>query len=188
MNHEQIFTPQYKDKSGPGSTFEFSAPYREFVERFILEHDITSVLDLGCGDGVVASHLNLYGASYLGVDCIPERVEHNRRLWGHLGLDFIHDDARTFAPQADLVLIKDVIQHWSNVEIHDWLAYLKSLHYPFKFMLVTNCSYGDVNIDCVTGSWRAVDLSVEPFNIGRVVFSWGEPNKNVVLIEGEGDD
>jgi len=183
--HEEIFAPQYIDSSGPGSTLEFTKPYRLFVGKFILAHEVMSVYDLGCGDAVVGTGIPLYGASYLGVDVIPERIERNRQQYA-MGLHkFEAADLRHCYPSADLVLVKDVIQHWSNDEIVKWLAHLRAC--PFKYALITNCSYGEVNGDIKTGGWRAIDLTKPPFSVGEIVFSWGEPNKDVVLIKGLGE-
>lgn len=184
MTHEKIFTPQYTDRSGPGSTVEFSAPYRSFVERFIIENRIKSVYDLGCGDGVVASNIDYHGALYLGIDCIAERVERNRMLYGHIG-QFECRDLRSAHPRSDLVLVKDVIQHWTTDEIIAWLAHMRRC--AFRYALITNCTYGEtVNTDVETGGWRAIDLTKPPFGVGQVVFQWGEPNKDVVLLAGAG--
>ena len=181
--HEEIFAPQYTECSGPGSTLEFSKPYREFVERFILKHGLLSIYDLGCGDAMVGTHIRTFGGHYLGVDVIPERIERNAQLYPHHS--FIVKDLRHSYPSADLVLVKDVIQHWSNVEIEKWLVHMKRC--AFRFALVTNCCYGEVNQDIKTGGWRAVDLTKPPFETGEIVFSWGDPNKDVVLIKGLGE-
>lgn len=186
-SHEEIFSPQYVDASGPGSKLDFSAPYRKFVERFIIENRVKSIVDLGCGDCEVMSNVDLHGAVYVGVDVIAERVARNRRLYPHLG--FEHNDLRKAIVRADLILCKDVIQHWSNADIHSWLPEFTAK--PFKYALITNCCYFSeklppINADIETGGWRALDLTAAPFRVGEVVFQWGAPNKDVVLIRGQG--
>ncbi|MGE0547636.1 MAG: glycosyltransferase [Kofleriaceae bacterium] len=182
--HERIFTPQYTERSGPGSTPEFSAPYREFLHTFIREHHVRSIVDLGCGDLQIMSRVDLQGARYRGADVIAERVRRNAEA--HPGMTFEHRDARTWEfPRCDLVLCKDVIQHWSNEEIERWLEHMKARARSYRFALITNCTYGaTLNQDCKTGGWRAVDLMAPPFSTGERVFNWGTPNKDVVLIRG----
>lgn len=178
--HQQIFTPQYTEFSGPGSTFEASAPYREFLSNFIEERAIRSILDLGCGDLVVMSNTDLHGASYHGIDCIPDRIARNAKRHPEK-LFSVGDIQTTKTGDADLVVCKDVVQHWSTPEILAWLEHLKTQ--PFKYALVTNCNYGaTVNLPIHTGSWRAIDLTAPPFSIGTVVFRWD--TKDVVLIKG----
>ncbi len=187
INHEHVMAPQYAERSGPGSTLEYSAPYRAFVERFIIEHRIGSVTDLGCGDAVVASAINYHGAAYHGVDVVRERVVSNQLRYPTMS--FEHADLRTVRPRADLVLVKDVIQHWSTAEIIEWLGMMKQC--SFRFALITNCNYGPtVNADIETGDWRAIDLTKPPFSVGEVIFSWSgtthDSTKDVVLVKGQG--
>lgn len=179
--HAKIFTPQYAERSGAGSTLEFSAPYRAFVERFLAEHpDVRTVRDLGCGDGVVASGIAWGDVAYVGIDCIEDRVRRNRAVYPRLSFEY--GDLRRSAAVADLIIVKDVIQHWSTPEIQDWLSTLSG----FRYALVTNCCYGDtINVDAWTGGWRAIDLTRPPFLRGEVVLSWGSPNKDVVLLRGD---
>ena len=180
IDHKKIFTPQYESYSGPGSTELFSRPYRSFLEEFIKTHKIASILDLGCGDMEIMSRVNLHDARYIGIDCIEERTQRNRLLHPHFV--FQTCDLREVFPTSDLVICKDVIQHWSTNEILVWLSQLVACN--FKYALITNCAYGDMNADITTGGWRAIDLTKPPFSLGEIVFSWGSPNKDVILLLG----
>lgn len=212
MNHERIFTPQYTHASGPGSTFENSAPYRAFLEEFIREHSIQTILDLGCGDAEIMSNVDLrlrrndgsfMDVQYLGVDVIPERIHLNREKHGTVrtNMHFVQQDLREFLVEdrrdlktmlePDLVICKDVLQHWSNDEIDQFLK-LTIGWYPF--MLVTNCNYDppaiwpSVNTDIQTGDWRPLDIMKSPFNVrGEVALRYGTRStggiKDVVLIK-----
>lgn len=203
-DHQKVFTPQYIERSGPGSTKEYSEPYREFLEDFIAKHDIRSILDLGCGDFEIMRHVDISGAVwYVGIDCIIERVQANRTIAAHLvgcgPRTFACDDARTIDPSYvlgfDLVLMKDVLQHWSSSEVQAWInRYARDLvkqvrpaDMPITRFLITNCNYGStVNTDIETGGWRALDITKPPFEVGKVVFQWGDDvagHKDVVLIE-----
>jgi hypothetical protein len=200
IDHQRIFTPQYIERSGPGSTKEYSEPYRKFLESFIVEHDIKSIIDLGCGDFEIMRHVDLNDAWYVGVDCIIERVRANRKLVPFEGMHtFMCDDARridwSYVLGFGLVLVKDVLQHWSNAEVQAWLdvyacdqvEQVRPADMPKTRFLITNCNYGPtVNTDIETGGWRALDLTKEPFSVGTVVFQWGDDvagHKDVVLIE-----
>ena len=181
-DHEGIFTPQYIKKSGPGSTVEFSAPYREFLSIFIKANKIRSIVDLGCGDMEVMSHVDLCGASYLGVDVIAERLAHNRVKCPQFAFEQ-HDIHTWLPPRAELVLCKDVIQHWSTEDVLGWIDIMKKAQ--FRYALITNCNYGPtVNTNIATGGWRAIDLTKPPFSMGKVVFQWSQ--KDVVMFDREG--
>lgn len=180
-DHRAIFTPLYAQHSGRGSTLEHSAPYRAFLERFIADHRIRSIVDLGCGDLQVMSHVDLAGAIYLGADVIEERVAANRIA--HPDIPVVHRDIRTWDfPDADLVLCKDVLQHWTNAEVESWIADLLERDHRFEFALLTNDAYEPVNTDIQTGGCRSLDLTREPFSIGEVVFTWRR--KATVLVRG----
>lgn len=205
-DHRDIFTPQYVNASGPGSTLANSQPYRDFLEAFIQENSITSILDLGCGDVEIMSNIDLRirrigpwppespgfdPISYLGVDVIEERIERNKdKFRARPEMNFVTADLRAFmriyyAVDIDLVIVKDVLQHWQHVEICDFLEHALG---RYKRMLITNCNYGPtVNTEIETGDWRALDLTIPPYEVGNVIFRYGTETtggiKDVVLIE-----
>ncbi|MBI4414995.1 MAG: SAM-dependent methyltransferase, partial [Candidatus Kerfeldbacteria bacterium] len=52
---QPIFEKIYKDKvwykgSGSGSLPENTTTYRDFLQKYIKQNNIKSILDLGCGD------------------------------------------------------------------------------------------------------------------------------------------
>lgn len=188
-DHAKIFALQYTDTSGPGSALSYSLPYREFLEQFIEQHHIKSILDLGCGDMQVMGNVCLTTANnhadYHGIDVIQERIRRNMDQYGYRCpyFKFTCVDARNYViDPVDLVLCKDVIQHWSTEEIQGWIVELiRTANY--KFALITNCKYGPtLNTNIETGGWRAIDLTAPPFSIGEVIFRWG--SKDVVLLRG----
>jgi hypothetical protein len=94
-------------------------------------------------------------------------------------LDAVTDEL----PFAELVIMKDVIQHWSNDEIVQFLPKLKN----FKFALITNGfphqAMSRVNTNIQAGGWRPIDLTAAPFNLGGAyVFSYvGDEIKRIFL-------
>ena len=184
--HESIFTPQYVSDSGPGSAPEYTEPYRKWLEAFCKKHKIKSVVDMPCGDMRVGGAVALpKGCTYLGVDVIAERIARNREAFPDR--EFVQADLLDWTPPpADLLIIKDCVQHWSTADVLRWLESLKRA--KFRFALVINCSYGPtLNTDIVTGGWRALDLTQAPFCIGESVFEWGpdDHHKRAVLLRGD---
>ena len=184
--HESIFTPQYVSDSGPGSAPEYTEPYRKWLEAFCKKNKIKSVIDMPCGDMRVGGAVALpKGCTYLGVDVIAERIARNREAFPDR--EFVQADLLDWTPPpADLLIIKDCVQHWSTADVLRWLESLKRA--KFRFALVINCSYGPtLNADIVTGGWRALDLSLAPFGVGESVFAWGpdDHHKRVVLLKGD---
>jgi len=162
--------------SGPGSEAEFTAAYCDVVKQFIADKKIDTVVDLGCGDFRVGRKLQVPGVTYLGVDIVPELIARNERLLGNdeltfACLDIIEDPL----PDAGLCLIRQVLQHLSNIQISRVLEKLGKYpyvliteHYPADGLPVTpNLDQphgGDVRV--LDNS--AVYLDQPPFNVAGV--------------------
>jgi hypothetical protein len=187
MELEAAFA-QYNGGSGTGSTLEYSAPYREFLVDFIIRREVKTIADLGCGDLVVMSavleQLARLGhqVEYVGLDCLAERVAFNRSLYPHMTC-YIQDVRHLLMVESDLMICKDVLQHWDTRSIVTWFLGVQQKR--FRHSLITNCARGDnVNGPIELGGWRPLDLTRHPFSIGEVVFSWD--TKDTVLMAGHG--
>ncbi len=120
--------------SGDGSTAEFAAPYAEVIKKFVSEHDIQKVVDLGCGDFRVASTFVSDEFYYTGCDIVPSLVNHLNEKYASEKIAFrcvnILDDK---LPEGDVCLIRQVLQHLSNDEVSRALENAKG----FKYLIVT---------------------------------------------------
>lgn len=105
--------------SGPGSRGGIREKYCEYVRGIIESQQIKSIVDLGCGDFGVGSQLvSLTNVEYVGVDVVPELIEHHRRAYGGPGIRFLClDITKDKLPAGELYLIRQVLQHLSNEEI-----------------------------------------------------------------------
>lgn len=88
--------------------------FLEEVRRSAVALDPRSIVDLGCGEGIVAGmlHESLPDAAYLGIDLSVEAVETARRL--NPDLDFRVGDVLETPPAedgAELVLCLEVVEH-----------------------------------------------------------------------------
>ncbi|ONG53385.1 hypothetical protein BKE38_12290 [Pseudoroseomonas deserti] len=158
--------PGWGGTSGPGSSPVASVDYRLFLERFIARNNIRSIVDVGCGDWQFSRYVNFGRAEYLGIDVVPHLVERNQATYGRETVRFAlapEDPARL--PKADLLLMKDVLQHLPDEEIR----YYRFRVVPrYRFALLTN-SFTKVqmkpkhNTDVAPGRFRTVDLRAEPY-------------------------
>ena len=136
------------------------------------------MLDIGCGDWQFSRHIDWTGIDYLGVD-VSAVVLANTKTFTRPGIAFRELNAATdHLPPADVLIAKDVLQHWGNADILDFLPKLTS----FRMALITNgfhpARMTKVNLDIKPGNWRPVDLQRSPFNLpGSYVywFNGGEP-------------
>jgi SAM-dependent methyltransferase len=149
--------------SGRGSTPDNTKDYRECLEAFIRGEDIKSVVDLGCGDWQFSQHVDWQGASYHGVDTVPSVMRQNQERFGSRASFSCLDISTAPLPQGELVILKDVLQHWPTKTIVDFLPRLSQ----YKWALVTNCGTENdsLNSDVAMTGYRPLDLRLEPFNV-----------------------
>ena len=182
-NHKQIFNMIYErniwgNGSGSGSTPANTEGYRTFLLNFIRTNKIKSVVDLGCGDWQFSKLIDWSGINYIGID-VSDVVLKNTKLFGSDKISFLEMDALTGElPGADLLIMKDVIQHWCNGDI----LFLISRLPRYKRALITNgfhpAGLSRTNADIATGGWRPVDLKLPPFDLKGDYVHWyngGEP-------------
>lgn len=195
MSATDVFSDVYERDlwnggSGPGSAPENSEVYRRFLQEFLDGFDYpVKVVDLGCGDWRIGELMDWLGVDYVGVDVVPEVVEANRRRDTPDNVSFVCLDALVDdLPEGDVLVVKDVLQHWPNADV---LRLLDAAEERFTFTVVTNdvsskSHPAKVNSDIALGDWRPVDIERAPFDrvaIDHVDYPvLGEWVKRVVVI------
>ena len=190
---EGVFTDIYRQDhwrggSGEGSTAEATAPYRHILERLLVSPEIRSVVDVGCGDWQLGSLVDWHGKKYTGLDVVDEVVAANRKNWESERIRFVTGDVRLGeVPSGDLLLVKDVLQHWPTDDVARFLDQVLP-RYPFALITNDVASVhweGPVNGNMSMGGWRTLDLETAPFAV-RAQYRWdfdirGEWTKRVLL-------
>jgi SAM-dependent methyltransferase len=156
--------------SGSGSRFAPAELYAETITKFIKDHSISTVLDLGCGDFEIGKKIAAACNEYIGVDVVPELIARNSQLYANDHIRFICADiTQEKLPHAELCLIRQVFQHISNQEIFKVLIEVRK--YPY--LIVTEHhphNPSGYNKDIVHGSRTRVEarsgvyLDMAPFN------------------------
>jgi SAM-dependent methyltransferase len=162
----------WKGGSGEGSDVEATSAYRSVLQAILGGRDIARVVDAGCGDWQFSRLVDWTGIRYTGIDIVPDVVAANTAAFGHDGTDFVSGDIRTETlPPADLLICKDVLQHWDLASIHAFLA--RNLG-RYRYALITN-DIASVHIDDAMlnaeipiGAWRPLDLERPPFSLRPV--------------------
>jgi len=90
----------------------------------------------------------------------------NIALYAVPNIRFVESDVRTLEhPGADLLIVKDALQHWSNTDIQALIPKFAR----DRYCLITNASTAEwpllLNSDIRTGDWRPVDLALPPFSV-----------------------
>ena len=167
---EQIFTHAYQQNiwgdpesvSGPGSGLVRTAAFREQIKKLLSELGSSSLLDAGCGDFNWMKEVKLPIQRYFGLDIVRELVDHNRANYGDHNKVFVHGDiARDELPQADVILCRDCLVHFSFEDA--WAALRNFKKSQSRYLLTTTFIEFSVNLDIATGGWRQLNLERSPF-------------------------
>ncbi len=164
--------------SGDGSRApEVVAPYLRAMSTFLAHFQLIEMrkpdmIDIGCGDFSVGSHLRPLCRSYLACDVVPELIESNQKRYSELKVDFRCLDAEhDWLPAGDIIVIRQVLQHLGNRQIE---TIIRKVEERCSFLIVTEHLPLDAdftpNIDLQTGGFRllkgsGVVLTEPPFNL-----------------------
>lgn len=140
---EQAFTNIYaKNKwgNGSGSGSKMSIDNRKYIEllqEIMNEYDIKTICDVGCGDWQFSRYIDWGDREYLGIDCVESVIKTNIIEYQTEKIHFQHKTmGEGYMPEGyDVVIMKDVIQHWEDKDI---LAYLEPVLKTNKYVFLTN--------------------------------------------------
>jgi hypothetical protein len=185
-NVNDVFNTIYEKRiwgkgSGGGANFQNAQSYCEYLQKFLADYQIKSVIDYGCGDWRVSEHINWSNIRYLGVDVVSSLVEYNTNEYGQENINFLCAnilDAGVLMPPAELFIAKDVLQHLSNENVIKIL----NIAQQYPYALITN-DYSSKNLDCENGDTRPLDIRRKPFNITHAREVLAYHNKKSFLIE-----
>jgi len=156
--------------SGRGSTPHQARPYLDVVNGLAKLSGWRRIIDLGCGDGWVASRLE--ADEVVGVDCHGPNVERLRgefpgQQWLHLDLDCDRDRL----PVGDVAFLKDVLHHWPNRLVSDWLTWARTCG-KWRWLVCTQDGHQVAeDQDCPLGGYRGLDPALAPLRgLGLVPF------------------
>lgn len=146
--------------SGPGSSFFSTNHLAMWLQNWTQANEISSFLDIGCGDGVWMPDL----PGYTGVDVSEEAIK--VALKHHPERNYLHAPIGAALPSGhQVVFMRDCLQHLSQEEAFDLLERIDDVE-PEWFFTNTYVNGCNVSIKSGIGSYR-LNLLLEPFN-----FDW----------------
>jgi hypothetical protein len=145
---------EYSGSSGGGSSYLYNKDtYIPFVKKFIVDNNITKVIDLGCGDFICGPHIyDDLNISYTGYDAYEKVILHHNKKYSNSKYKFVFLDFLNKKEEiecGDVCILKDVLQHWNTPEIYAFLDYVV-VNKKFKFILITNCKTQSENDRIIT--------------------------------------
>jgi len=129
---------QSNSTSGTGShKSEIVDPYVDVVKKILRENKIKTVADLGCGDFAVGSLLVDYCETYNAYDVSEIILQRNRSKYELPNLKFEKLDlSKDTLPYADIIFVRQVLQHLSNQNIKSFVDQL-NISKKCKYLLLT---------------------------------------------------
>jgi len=175
---EKAFTEIYKKNkwgngSGSGSNMTIdNQKYIELLESILNEYNIQTICDIGCGDWQFSQFINWGNREYTGIDCVKSVIDANKKQFDDNNIKFIHKSLDSnYTPKGfDLIILKDVIQHWEDKDI---LSFLQPIIDNNKYVFLTNGykfmrdpSKNNLTKRCIKNQYRyhPVDIDKYPLN------------------------
>ena len=173
--------------SGFGSTVRTTALYRAYLEQLVKDAHVHSVVDAGCGDWEFSKVIDWTGIDYKGYDIVGSLVAQDTQRYGKPNVQFFTADIiDADLPPADLLIVKNVLQHLQNADVQRFLA--KQLP-KYKLAILTDGvdahTLSSTNPDIRTGAYRPLDPGQPPFSIaGQKVLTYfdGQAMQQVYLV------
>lgn len=122
--------------SGSGShNFEITKPYLDVLIAFLEANNKSLIVcDLGCGDFNIGKHLTKYTKKYYAIDIVESLIDRNKNIFKEANLEFhCLDIAKDELPYADFIILRQVLQHLSNIEIQNVVKKLEI----YKYIILT---------------------------------------------------
>ena len=169
-----------ESRSGRGAEFAATENVRKMLPVLIDFLSITSILDASCGDFNWMQHMNLE-IPYYGCDIVQELVDQNNARYGNPNRNFVQADITHDQLQnVNLILCRCTLYHLSFKDIFAVLSNFRKN--TARYLLLTNMPKVTMNTDIKSGGYRRLNLDLEPFNLGPIMFYfWDAPGTNEVL-------
>ena len=139
--------------SGGGShNRKMITPYIELLCELIRERKITTICDIGCGDfNIMRSVLQQSDfEKYYGIAVVDDLIEYNKEKFANDKISFSCMDASDdtqLIPEADLLIIRQVLQHLDNEHVKSILRRTERYHYVLITEHIPIIPWGGYNKD-----------------------------------------
>lgn len=152
--------------SGAGSTWFQTRVIRQKLPELFSELGVKSLVDIPCGDFHWMRDVDLADIHYTGADVVEEMVRKNQQLFGGPLRAFECVNLITGPlPAADLVFCRDCLVH---LPFEDALAAIETIRQSkCQWLLTTTFTRDNPNADLDAAGWRALNLTLPPFNLPK---------------------
>ncbi len=200
---ETVFTRQYESGiltyesetiSGVGASLDHTEEIRRELPALFKTYNITSILDIGCGDFNWMQHVVTSEITYVGIDIVQSVIDGNNQKYSTENISFMLGDACTaLLPKVDLIICRDVLPHLSYSYAFKMIDnFVKS---GAKYVLFTSYSGSgrenkDLSSEEIGGNY-CLNMRKKPFRLFKPLYEINEkcpspyhlvtPDKTLVL-------
>ena len=154
--------------SGRGSDLDQTKTLIKELPSLFEDLNISSILDIPCGDFNWMKKINLNKYQYIGADIVKEIIDNNKKLYEKENVSFQHIDLIEDAlPRVDLILVRDCLVHFSYNDIFKALNNI--CHSGSKYLLTTTFTNQQSNGNIITGEWHTLNLQLKPFYLPKPI-------------------
>lgn len=158
----------YKGSSGCGSELNYIINYCNVIKNYIIDNNIKSVVDLGCGSFLngktIYEELDI---CYTGYDIYTNLIEYLTKNKEYSPTKYTFKKLDIYNQKEDIIngdlcILKDVLQHWDNNTIYSFLDYL-TYNKKFKHIIICNdCKQTKESANTSIGGWRELNCNYLP--------------------------
>lgn len=170
MSAEDVFNKIFKDNiwgskesiSGHGSDRIQTRLIVEQLPSVLKKFNVTSLLDIPCGDFHWMQNVDFGSTKYIGADIVLDLIQKNQ-IFADERRQFVHLDLlRSPLPKVDMIFCRDCLVHLSFDNIAAALQNI--IASGSTYLMTTTFPARTANVDIVTGRWRPLNLQKEPFH------------------------
>jgi hypothetical protein len=164
-----------ESKSGRGSEINNSSALIKAFPKIINSCQITSILDIPCGDWNWMRCVDLEGVKYIGADIVADLVKDNKTKYPETDfrvLNILEDPL----PKADLVICRDLFVHMPLEDIRKALDNIISSGAKYLLLSTYTTQVENKEVSEVAG-YRKLNMYNAPFNFPPALELISENNK-----------
>lgn len=152
--------------SGRGSDLDQTRTIEKEIPKILNDFDVTSMLDIPCGDQNWMERIYLEKTLYLGADIVPALILRNTERFGSENKKFLELDlTSTVPPKTDLILCRDLFVHLNTTAILKCLSNIRASGSTYLLSTTFTNMRPYKNLPLFTRGigWRPINLQLDPF-------------------------
>lgn len=149
-----------ESRSGSGSELKNVATLMKELPFLFLKYNITSMLDIPCGDMNWMKYVDKSDIDYIGADIVPTIIEKNKSMFPGVIFNVL-DITTDHLLKVNLVFVRDCLGHFSDGNIGT--AINNIIASSSRYLLVTSFTSWNISPNIPDGQWKPINLMIKPY-------------------------